>query len=165
MKKYFVTAAKTEFALTVDTHGGIHLDGTPVDAETKLLDGGTVSVIAGGKSHRVTIHRDGGVYRVLLNGKSFPVRVESARERLLKQFAAATGGTEVKEPVSAPMPALVVKVHVKPGDTIEPGTRLLVLEAMKMENEIRSQQSGVVKEVHVSAGQPVEKGELLITLE
>jgi biotin carboxyl carrier protein len=63
------------------------------------------------------------------------------------------------------MPALVVRVEVKAGDEVREGQGLLVLEAMKMENEIRSPQAGKVREVFVSNGKAVEKGELLLLLE
>ncbi len=61
------------------------------------------------------------------------------------------------------MPGLVVGVKVKPGDRVEPGSTLLILEAMKMENEIRSLQEGTVAEVCIEKGRAVEKGELLLT--
>jgi pyruvate carboxylase subunit B len=67
--------------------------------------------------------------------------------------------------IHAPMPALVVKVEVAPGQDIATGQGLLVLEAMKMENELRSHQAGRVKEVCVKKGDTVEKGQLLVVME
>jgi biotin carboxyl carrier protein len=63
------------------------------------------------------------------------------------------------------MPALVVRVEVKVSDEVKVGQGLVILEAMKMENEIKSHQSGRVKEIYVAKGKPVEKGELLLLLE
>ena len=63
------------------------------------------------------------------------------------------------------MPALVVKVEVSVGEEVKEGQGLLILEAMKMENEIKCHQAGKVKEILVSKGKPVEKGELLMRLE
>jgi biotin carboxyl carrier protein len=63
------------------------------------------------------------------------------------------------------MPALIVKVEVSVGDEVVHGQGLLVLEAMKMENELKAMHSGRVKEIHVRQGKPVEKGELLMILE
>jgi pyruvate carboxylase subunit B len=68
-------------------------------------------------------------------------------------------------PLLAPMPGLVVRVNVKAGDTVEAGQGLIVMEAMKMENELRVQAAGRVKTVLVTPGSVVEKGALLIELE
>jgi pyruvate carboxylase subunit B len=71
----------------------------------------------------------------------------------------AAGGT-----VKAPMPGLVVRVLVQPGQTVAVGTALVVLEAMKMENELKAPVAGVVARVSATPGQAVEKGEILVTL-
>lgn len=63
------------------------------------------------------------------------------------------------------MPALVVKIEVSVGDEIVSGQGLIILEAMKMENEIKSHSAGVIKEIYVTHGKPVERGELLFLLE
>jgi len=66
--------------------------------------------------------------------------------------------------IRAPMPGLIVKVKVNEGESVRPGTNLLVLEAMKMENEIRSVQYGVVEKIHVKQGMAVEKNQPLVKL-
>ena len=68
-------------------------------------------------------------------------------------------------PLRAPMPGLIVQLRVKVGDTIAAGDGLVVMEAMKMENELRAQAAGTVRAVHVSVGAAVEKGALLVELE
>ncbi|HMI42929.1 MAG TPA: biotin/lipoyl-containing protein, partial [Gemmatimonadaceae bacterium] len=67
-------------------------------------------------------------------------------------------------PILAPMPGLIVPVNVKVGDTVEAGQGVVVMEAMKMENELRATAAGVVKSVEVAAGTAVEKGALLVAL-
>jgi biotin carboxyl carrier protein len=78
---------------------------------------------------------------------------------LTERSASSTG-----QKVTAPMPGKVVRIEVAEGDTIKAGTGLIVLEAMKMENEIKSGASGSVTKIHVSVGKAVEKGEILISI-
>jgi biotin carboxyl carrier protein len=165
MSRTFVTVDGVEFEVELTPEGKVLVGGSELEASITPLDESSFSVVIGTRSSRVTLHRDGESFVVGIGGNTFSGVVESPRVRLLKQFSRTTGASEVKQPVKAPMPALVVRVHVAPGDRIEPGSRLLVLEAMKMENEIKSHQSGVVKTVHVKGGQAVEKGQLLISLE
>jgi pyruvate carboxylase subunit B len=68
-------------------------------------------------------------------------------------------------PLLAPMPGLVVRVNVKAGDTVEAGQGLIVMEAMKMENELRAHGAGVVKAVRVAPGDAVEKGAVLVEMD
>ena len=74
------------------------------------------------------------------------------------------GVTFISMEVRAPMPGLVLKLEVEPGDVVHEGTGLVVLEAMKMENEIFATGEAVVEEIHVEAGVAVSKGQLLVTL-
>ena len=99
---------------------------------------------------------------VTLAGHSFHMELEDERERAaqLAARAAAKGGG----PVKAVMPGVVVQLLVKEGDTVEEGAPLLVLEAMKMQNEIAAPSSAVVQRVHVESGQAVGAGEVLVTL-
>ncbi|MCH7939400.1 MAG: acetyl-CoA carboxylase biotin carboxyl carrier protein subunit, partial [Candidatus Marinimicrobia bacterium] len=82
-------------------------------------------------------------------------------EKLGMQGATGGGGGQI----TAPIPGLISEVSVKEGDTVAAGDRLLILEAMKMENEIRAPQAGIVLAVHVALGQAVEQGALLVKLE
>jgi glutaconyl-CoA/methylmalonyl-CoA decarboxylase subunit gamma len=91
------------------------------------------------------------------------VRVESERMRAAAQ-AKKAGGTGGDRVIKSPMPGRVVKVLVAKGDTVEAGHGLVVLEAMKMENEVRAKLAGTVAEVHVTPGSAVEGNAKLITL-
>ena len=82
----------------------------------------------------------------------------------MDRFGMKAGGSGGAREVKAPMPGLVLAVHVAPGDAVEAGQRLLVLEAMKMENEIKAPTSGSVKKVAATAGTAVGKGALLVSI-
>src|SRR6185369_15076888 len=97
-----------------------------------------------------------------LAGHFYDVELEDERERAAhaaERAAGKGGGT-----VCSVMPGIVVEVLVKNGAAVEKGEPLLILSAMKMQNEIASPSGGIVKEIHVNPGQPVSTGEKLVTL-
>ena len=99
----------------------------------------------------------------VLNGTPVPVTVNGRRTSRSGGDAAASADGEQK--VSAPMPGRVVRVLVSPGDTVEARQPVVVVEAMKMENELRSPKAGTVKEVAVTAGTSVDAGRVLVVIE
>ena len=93
------------------------------------------------------------------------LKVEDAKQRRLAEAVASRGtGTGRGEVITAPIAGKVVKILVAPGDEVEPGQGVAVLEAMKMENEIHSESGGKVEAVHVQPGASVETHDKLITL-
>jgi biotin carboxyl carrier protein len=142
----------------------VRVNGILHDIDTRVTDLG-LSLIdaAGGRTTDVAItERTGGEMWVQLPHVLVPVLVDARRYRR------ATGGPAVgagELRVIAPMPGRIVRVLVKPGDQVELRQGLVVVEAMKMENEITAAKAGRVKEVAVLAGQSVESGRLLLTLE
>jgi pyruvate carboxylase subunit B len=101
---------------------------------------------------------------VSLNGKQLVALVDDARTYQLRSLFAKTGGKQADQTVKAPMPGLISRLEVATGDAVAPGQGLLVLEAMKMENEIRATSGGTVTKVFVQRGKVVEKGEPLLTI-
>lgn len=165
MSSYFVTMNGNEYTITFELNGGVLLDGKPTTLDVQQVDTRTFSVLGNAASDHVVAEKTGNSYRLLVNGKQIEALVESERTRLLKKFATTSDSGRQRTEIHAPMPALVVKVEVSVGDDVVPGQGLVVLEAMKMENEIKSHFAGKVKEIHVTKGKAVEKGELLILLE
>lgn len=165
MKTYSVTVDGEEFQVAIENGSVAAVNGevcSPVSVEqtsphqySVLLDGVGVTVAAVGS---------GGKFEVFAEASLHLVQVASERERFRRQLGAASQGP-VKTEIRAPMPALVVKVEVNEGDLIREGQGLVILEAMKMENEIRAHTAGKVKQVFVTAGEAVEKDEVLILLE
>jgi biotin carboxyl carrier protein len=109
--------------------------------------------------------RRDGVWHVELEGRAFRVRVDDERTHELRALTAAMGPGQAAAELRAPMPGLVVRVAVAPGDEVAPGDPLIVMEAMKMENELRAEGAGVVAEIHVSEGTTVDRDEVLVTFE
>lgn len=98
-------------------------------------------------------------------GERFDVEVVDERTRQIQALTGAPPGPAGGGTVRAPMPGLVVRIEVEAGQRVEAGAGLVVVEAMKMENELRAQRAGVVAAVHVTVGQAVEKGAPLVTVE
>ena len=102
-------------------------------------------------------------YQIKVNGNSFPVHIADKYERLIKSMGLGVGGATKVNAINAPMPGLVLDIMVTEGQTVQKGDPLLILEAMKMENVIKSAGEGVVKAIKVKKGTPVDKGTLLIS--
>jgi len=144
----------------------IFVDGRAVEAELSRIGTSSLfSLVIGGQSHELLIEPNDEGYAVTTERRSYTVKVEDERARLLrllvKDRSAAVGQVRIR----APMPGLIVRVQVSEGDRVEAGKGLLVVEAMKMENEIRSPVSGRVKKVAVRERQAVDKDEELLILE
>jgi len=141
------------------------VDGNRMDYTFEVLREGYVSLIAGGQSVAVSVEPLGD-NRLLVTaaGKRTTVRVKDERDLLLDKFGldeGPAGGGAVR----APMPGLVLDVFVEEGDEVSPDQGLLVLEAMKMENELKAPSGGVVTTVHAVEGEAVDKDALLIEIE
>lgn len=123
-------------------------------------------LIFNGNSIPVVIDAPGdGSARITLNGRTTDVRVKDERALLMERFGLDAGDDAAQREVRAPMPGLVLRVEVAPGQTVKTGEAILVLEAMKMENELRAGGDGVVKAIHVEAGTAVAKNDLLLEFE
>ena len=177
MARYYVTVDDTEIALEVlheeegTTIRTLETDEAPVHTDFAAVHcnidtgEGLYSLIADGKSYQVHVERTDSGLRMVIGRHRIDLQVLTEREWRLKKVAprqAQMGGTLV---IKAPMPGLVKGVLVAEGDQVQQGQRLLVLEAMKMENDITAPRAGQVGTVHVAHGTTVEGGKPLITLE
>ncbi len=140
-----------------------------IDGETVRVDavksGPTVySVIEGGKQFEAMVDERGEHgFDVTVRGRLFHLAAEDERTKLLAGGAA--GAASGPQTVEAEMPGKVLKVEVAVGDTVTEDQGIVIVEAMKMENEIRSPIEGVVTAIGVSEGETVEAGAVLFTVE
>ena len=143
----------------------VEIDGHRHELELVNLDGAVASLRfpASGRSLQITYHQGrNGSWRVTVGQREFDLEVLTPAEAVDAVSAARAGGASR---LTAPIPGKVVAVKVEPGDEVAPGQPLIVLEAMKMENELAADQAGKVASIHVVAGDTVEGGELLVELE
>lgn len=116
------------------------------------------------KSYLVHIVRQSGLFHVHIEGCYFAVHVEDELSRALRQLVQQTKQNEGIKKIKAPIPGLITQIKVKEGEKIINGASLLLLEAMKMENEIKSDIDGTVEKILVSQGAPVEKDQDLMII-
>jgi pyruvate carboxylase subunit B len=160
---YRATVGDRSFDLSFeDDH--VVVDGTPLPYSAEALGDGSLSLIVDGRSVPVSVEPLGdGRMRVTIGGRRTVVRVQDERDLLVDAFGLAPdegGGGAVR----APMPGLVLDILVAEGETVEAEQGLLVLEAMKMENELTAPSGGVVETIHVESGASVDKEALLIEI-
>jgi biotin carboxyl carrier protein len=163
--RYHVTIRNRVYVIDVEG-GSVAIDGERLDAHSAAIPGTPLlHLLLGKDSWTVACQRlEGRRWALGAAGERFDVEVQDDRakqiEALTGQGRKPAGGGVVK----APMPGLVVRVEVREGASVEAGEGLVVVEAMKMENELRATHKGVVERVHVKAGDRVEKGAELVTL-
>lgn len=162
--KYYVTleGETREIELTPD---GLRLDGRDLTAEVATLpDTSLRHLRIGDRGFLLAAERREGGWSLRLAGRRVDVQVEDERTRSIRELAGPVEPGEGPRELRAPMPGLVVRVLVEPGQAVEAGDGLVVMEAMKMENELSAQGPGTVDEVRVEEGQAVDQEAVLVTL-
>jgi pyruvate carboxylase subunit B len=124
-------------------------------------------VTIGDEVHRVVVRRGPtrGRYTLWLDGFRYEVEALDERSRAIRELSGVSAAASGPAPLVAPMPGMIVRVQVQVGDTVQVGQGLVVMEAMKMENELRATSAGTVKAVHAQPATAVEKGAVLLELE
>jgi biotin carboxyl carrier protein len=109
--------------------------------------------------------RDADQYSVFINGKVIDVVVRTGLQERASSLIEQSSDFKHKMVVKAPMPGMILKVKKNVGESVQKGDSIIILEAMKMENDIKSPFSGLIKEVRVTENTPVDKGAVLFTIE
>jgi biotin carboxyl carrier protein len=164
--KYFVTIG--DRTVEVDLSGSQPVvDGTAVDAHMAILPGTHVRTLqVDGRSHTLTAKAGErrGRWQIALGRERFTVDAVDERTRAIREMTGA-GDDVADKTIVAPMPGLVLKVEVEVGQAVKAGQGVVIVEAMKMENELKAPADGVVARVEVQPGQTVDKGATLVVLE
>lgn len=148
--------------------GEATIDGRSIPVSLGDVDGTPVLLVRiGDRVHRVVVRERAGRgrYTLWLDGFNYEIEALDERTRTIRDLTAAQSGPVGPAPLVAPMPGLIVRVNVEPGDVVSAGQGLVVMEAMKMENELRAAGGGRVRAVHARSGEAVDKGALLVELE
>lgn len=165
--KYIVDIAGQRIEVELDG-ARVSVDGESYSATLDPIDGTPVRLLRIGDTvHRVLARRDGarGEYALDVDGWQFRAEAHDERTRAIRDLAAASRASAGPSPLHAPMPGLVVRVLVSVGDEVAAGQGLVVVEAMKMENELRASVAARVSAVRAVPGTAVEKGAVLVELE
>jgi acetyl/propionyl-CoA carboxylase alpha subunit len=164
--KYFVTVEGREFQVTVDGDR-VTVNGQPFIAHLTAIEGTPLRhLVIGDRSFTLPFQGEGGGRWIMgFQGGAWPVEVVDERTRHIRSLTGAGEAKRVGGQLKAPMPGLVVRVDVVAGQHIAAGAGVVVLEAMKMQNELRAAAAAKVAAVRVQPGQAVEKGQVLVEFE
>ncbi len=163
--KYITTIDGKQFTVEIIDEKHVSVDGKIYEIDFESVAGQPVySLIVDGRSHESYIYQDDDNWQVLIRGRLYPVTVEDEREKRLR--AAAGGGVvETGEfHLRAPMPGLVVTIPVEEGQPVKKGQVILILESMKMQNELKAPRDGTIGRIRVRAGETVEQKQTLLSM-
>src|SRR5215475_4987334 len=164
--KYITTIENKQYLVEIIDEKHVSVDGKIYNIDFEAVSGQPVySLIVDGQSHEAYVQQGDDNWQVLLRGRLYPVVVEDEREKRLR--AAAGGGVaETGEfHLKAPMPGLVVSIPVSEGQDVKKGQVLLILESMKMQNELKAPRDGKVSRIRVKAGESVEQKQALLSVQ
>jgi len=159
-KEYSITE-KSKQPLTLD------LNGNSVILNIIEPTNGSYHIIYNDSSYTaelVSYNSEEKLMVLKLNNKKYEIKLKDETDELLERLGIGAKSHKIQN-IKAPMPGLVIDIKVKPGDTVNKGDGLVVLEAMKMENIIKAQAQAVVKKIVVTKGTAVEKNQVLIEME
>jgi biotin carboxyl carrier protein len=134
-----------------------------VEVDARLTAQGIYSLLIDGVSYVADVTDEGGACVVDVGGESYAIQVEEQTRYIIRTKGGAAGGHGTQT-LKAPLPGKISHVAVQAGDVVRAGDTLLVIEAMKMENEFRAGAAGTVAEVRVQPGQAVNAGDVLIVM-
>lgn len=171
-RELIVTAEGRDRTVIVDGPGPdgrfrISIDGVEQLVDAAALRPGSWSLIVAGRSYQVDLdRRRGGIAASVAAGDGADNVMLQVEDALHRRLASAAGGRAPArgESIRAPIAGKVVKVLVAVGDQVAPGSAVIVLEAMKMENELAAERGGTVSAIHKAAGQAVDTGDLLVEI-
>lgn len=168
--KYFAKSSDKEYVIEVikNTDGtlSVYLGDKPVQIDlSKIGDGNFFSLLRDGKSYQLFVEQKAHGYIVTVNGRKHIVALEDEKSRMVRKVIKSDAQKQGQVELKSPMPGLVVKINVEEGQKVERNDSLLIIEAMKMENEIRASSSGIVKKILAKDGDSVEKDTALMIIE
>ena len=150
---------------TVD---GKNLDGNPVEWDLLEVRDNTFHIIMNNKGYSAVLvshNPDEKTMTINVNGNDYEIAVKDKYDILLQQMGISAKSSTTVNNIKAPMPGLIVNILAPEGTEVKKGDGLLILEAMKMENAIKSPRDGKIKRVHVQLRQAVEKNQVLLDFE
>ena len=163
--KYVTTVNEREYLIDILDEHHVNLDGQTYEVDFAMVgDQPVYSLLLDGKSYDAHVYLDEDTWQVMCHGAMFSAQVEDEREKRLRAALGGKVSGQEEFHLKAPMPGLVVAVPVSEGQVIEQGTVLLILESMKMQNELRAPRAGVVTRLRVRPGDRVEQKETMLSV-
>ncbi len=164
--KYIVTLSNHEYTLEVLDEHHLLLDGQPIEVDFEAVGSQPAySLLVDGRSYEALVYPEEGAWQVLIEGRLYQALVEDEREKRLRATYGKAPDEKAEFHLKAPMPGLVIAVPVQNGQAVQKGDVLVILESMKMQNELRSPRAGTVTRLRVAPGDRVEKKETMMSVE
>jgi biotin carboxyl carrier protein len=163
--KYVTTIDNKEFEIEVIDERHVRIGDRLLQVDFETVSGQPVfSLILNGKSYESFIYQNDEDWEVLIRGRQYQVKIEDEREKRLKAAAGAGVAEGGEFHLKAPMPGLVVAVLINEGQEVKKGQVMLILESMKMQNELKAPRDGTMGRVRVKAGESVEQKQTLLSV-
>jgi biotin carboxyl carrier protein len=163
--KYITTIEDKSFDVEVLDEDHIRIGDRLLKVDFESVSGQPVySLLVEGDSYEAYVQEDEDAWQILLKGRLYTALVVDEREQRLKAAGGAGLVVSGEFNLKAPMPGLVISVLVNEGDTVSKGQVLLILESMKMQNELKSPRDGVINRVRVKSKESVEQKQTLLTI-
>jgi biotin carboxyl carrier protein len=163
--KYVVTVDDQTYEIGINQEVQITFDEEEVDIDfASVGEGGLYSLLVNNESFEAMVEERDGTWYVLMRGDLYEVSVVDQRTQLLR----ARAGEHIPESgeiaIKSPMPGLIVKIPVEPGQEVEQGQTVIILESMKMENELKAPRAGRIERINVAPRESVEQGKVLLII-
>jgi len=162
--KYITTISNRTYEIEILPDGRVLLNGQPRDVDFLSLDASLYSIITNNRSLEALIEEHAGEYQVLIGGRRYEGQVLDERDQLLRARAGGQVDQTGEVSIKAPMPGLIVAVPVEEGQAVKAGQTVVILESMKMQNELKAPRDGTVQRISVAPGQSVEQKKVLVTI-
>jgi biotin carboxyl carrier protein len=162
--KYITTVYDQVFQIEIVDEHHVAINGQMLEVDFNSVSGQPIySLLVDGKSFEGFVYPGEEAWEVLLMGRQYPI-VEDEREKRLRTAAGGTLSESGEFHLKAPMPGMVVSIPVQDDQKIEKGQVLVILESMKMQNELRSPQAGTVSRIRIKPGESVEQRQTLLSV-
>ncbi len=162
--KYITTINDRRFEIEVRNDGTVWVNGEQRDVDFLPLTDSLFSIIMNSTSHEAVVEETDGNYEVLMGGRQYSGTVIDERSQLLRSRRGGLEADSGEISIRAPMPGLIVVIPVSEGEAVTAGQTLVILESMKMQNELKAPRDGTVQRISVEPGQTVEQKKILITM-
>ncbi len=163
--KYFATIGNKQFEVEIKADQQIDVDNQQLTADFQSVgDQPIYSLILNGDSFEASIYTTESGIQVLLQGQLFEVHVEDERQQRLRQSSTSPQIRSGDIHIKAPMPGVVILIPVEEGQEVAQGDNVIILESMKMQNEIKAPRDGTVNRLRVKTGESVDQNQIMLIL-
>jgi pyruvate carboxylase subunit B len=162
--RYITTINGQRFEIDIQRDGSLLVNGKRRVVDFLALGPSQYSILMENMSYGLVIEERDDEIEVLMRGRLYTGEVLDERAQLLRERMSAGAVDSGEQNIKAPMPGLVVTVPVQVGQEVAVGQTVVILESMKMQNELKATHAGVVQRIHVEAGQSVEQGKVMVTI-